>query len=163
DYVDWRDMVPDQTQVALTNYNPLFVLARRAIDNKNRPRMPYAFCSDEWVEGGISSCYQHDNGADIFEEMMFHDRLYEDRHIFDMHQGSAGMGDDVSYGGRPIENQFVSANGYYLVNSAGSYYDKTYAIRSILAQGIPSANWTRAEGVDSRWLISNLTNLYPDG
>ena len=83
DYVDWRDMVPDQTQVALTNYNPLFVLARRAMDNKNRPRMPYAFCSDEWVEGGISSCYQHDNGADIFEEMMFHDRLYEDRHIFD--------------------------------------------------------------------------------
>jgi hypothetical protein len=83
DYVDWRDMVPDQTQVALTNYNPLFVLARRAVDNKGRPRMPYAFCSDEWVEGGISSCYQHDNGADIFEEMMFHDRLYEDRHIFD--------------------------------------------------------------------------------
>ena len=280
DYVDWRDMVPDNTQVALTNYNPLFVLARRAVDNQGRPRMPYAFCSDEWVEGGIPSCYQHDNGADIFEEMTFHDRLYEDRHIFDnfrrgkvnfsiygayqravsryhnkieslageysfihdfilhdiadansvpyslltsiyesetgalrdfvvassaafdhfarslsrpqpgphffkfdtsilrpfdgglpgdpqdvldMHQGSAGMTDGVSYGGREIENGFVSSGGYYLVNSAGSYYEKTHALMSLVGQGASHANWTRAQGVDGRWLSSNFTNLYPDG
>jgi hypothetical protein len=279
DYVDWRDMVPDQTSVVLTNYSPFFVLARRAKDVNNRPRMPYAFCPDDWVEGGIPSCYQHDNGADIFEEMMFHDRLYEDRHIFDnfrrgrstfsiygayqrsvsryhtkmetlaseyafihdfiLHdvaysnsvpyslvtsiyeaegaplrdfllassfafdhftralvrpqpgphtfnqkdfsilrpydgalpgqgaidvpQGSMGMGNDVSYGGRETENGFISTNGYYLANSAGSYYDKTWAIASIVAQGVSSGNWSRAQSVDGRWLSSNLTNLYPDG
>jgi hypothetical protein len=87
----------------------------------------------------------------------------EDGDLLDMPMGSAGMGDDVSFGGRSIENGFVSSNGYYLVNAAGSYYDKTHAIRALLAQGIPSANWTRSEGVDSRWLTSNLTNLYPEG
>jgi hypothetical protein len=281
DYVDWRDMIPDRTSAPLENYNPLFVLARRAVDNQGRPRMPYAFCSDEWVEAGLPSCYQHDNGADIVEETMFHDRLYEDRHLFDnyrrgrtnftiygayqrtasryhgkleslagqyaffhdnilrpwaldnlqnwgdtaaryegeggpfapyvlasslaidhftralarpqpgphffarkdtsvlrpyddaypgdtgdildMNQGSTWMSDDVSYGGRPIQNTFASTDGYYVVNSAGSYYDKTYAIRALLSQSIASANWTRAEGVDARWLESNLTNLYPDG
>jgi len=281
DYVDWRDMVPDQSQAPLSNYNPLFILARRAQDNKGRPRMPYAFCSDEWVEAGIPSCYQHDNGGDIFEEMMFHDALYEDRHIFDnfrrgrlnfsiygayqrgvaryhqkietltgeyafihgfllhdiansngvpfslltsiyeseggalrdfvvassfgfdhftrvlarpqpgphyfkmndysilraldgvypgdgsdlldLPQGSSGVAGDVSLGARPIENGFVSTSGYYAVNSAGSYYEKTHALFALVAQGVPSANWTRSEGVDSRWLTSNFTDLYPEG
>src|SRR5262249_8716328 len=83
--------------------------------------------------------------------------------VLDLNQGSTGMANDVSFGGRPVENEFVSTDGYYLGNSAGSYYDKSFAIRSILAQGIASANFTRAEGVDGRWLTSNLTNLYPEG
>ena len=83
DYVDWREMVPDTSYAQLTNYNPLYIVTRRALDSKQRPRMPYAFSSDGSVEGGIPSTYQHDNGADIYEEMVFHDSLYEDRHIFD--------------------------------------------------------------------------------
>ncbi len=283
DYVDWREMVPDTSYAQLTNYNPLYIVTRRALDKDQRPRMPYAFSSDGSVEGGIPSTYQHDNGADIYEEMVFHDSLYEDRHIFDnfrrgrvsfslygayqravsryhgkiaglaqqysfthdyvlrnyvagpgsgssfadavaglegqggplrdfaiasslafdhfvrvlsrpqpgphsfagsdpvlrpddgfavgsnvrhdldLFQGSSDVGADASYGARPIENGFVSAGGYWNINSAGSYYEKTHAIFNIVSQGSGSGNWSRAEGIDGRWLTSNFSNLYPDG
>ena len=291
DYVDWRDMVADTSFAQLVNYDPRWIVTRRALDKTGRPRMPYAFGTDDAVEAGIPSTYQHDNGADIYEEMQFHDSLYEDRHIFDnfrrsrvnfsiygayqralsryhgkisslaqqysfihdyilrdsangstaagspvsyadlvaayegregplrdfaiasalafdhfvrvatrpqpgphsfvagdnevirpldgvqfgsphqldIPQGSMGIGDgsasltDVSYGGRPIQNSVVSSSGYYNVNQAGSYYEKTHAIYNIVAQGMGSGNWSRAEGIDSRWLSSNFSNLYPDG
>jgi hypothetical protein len=289
DYVDWREMVPDTSYAQLTNYNPLYIVTRRALDTKQRPRMPYAFSSDGSVEGGIPSTYQHDNGADIYEEMVFHDSLYEDRHIFDnfrrgrvnftlygaynravsryhgkmaslceqysfthdyvlrnyvagpgsqysydeavqglegvdpmtgqagplrdfaiacslsfdhfvrvlsrpqpgphsfagsdpvlrpddgyeigsnvphdldLFQGSAYVDKDASYGARPIENGFVSSGGYWNINSAGSYYEKTHAIYNIVAQGSGGGNWSRASGIDTRWLTSNYSNLYPDG
>ncbi len=277
DYVDWRDMVSDTSRIQLTNYDPRWVIARRAVDKWNRPRMPYAFTSDEWVEGGLPSAYQHDNGADIYEEIMFHDALYEDRHIFDnfrrgrvnfslygaysravqryhgkiwslaaqysfihdfifhdiarqndvpysllvstyegeggflrdfvvassvafdhfarvlsrpqpgphalrngilypldggsqtdLHdvdipQGATGIDRDVSLGGRPIQNGFVSSGGYWNVNQVGSYYEKTNAVWNLVAQGMGSGNWTRSEGIDSRWLSTNFTNLYPEG
>ena len=54
--------------------------------------------------------------------------------------GSTGL-TDVSYGGRPIQNSVVSSSGYYNVNQAGSYYEKTHAIYNIVAQG-----WGRAIG-----------------
>src|SRR5262249_18317483 len=83
DYVDWRDMLPDTSFAQYVNYDPRWIVSRRAVDKSARPRMPYAYGSDEAVEGGIPSTYQHDNGADLFEEMQSHDALYEARHIFD--------------------------------------------------------------------------------
>jgi hypothetical protein len=281
DYVDWRDMVSDTSVDPRVNYDPRFVVSRRAVDNQGRPRMPYAFGTDDAVEAGIPSTYQHDNGADVYEEIAFHDGLYEDRHIFDnfrrgrvnfsiagaynravsryhnkiagiaqqysfihdfilrdaaanqgapyndlvaayeghggflrdfavasalafdhfarvltrpqpgphslvgsdpvlrpvdgaeigtsfprdvdIPQGSTAIAGDVSFGGRPIQNSVVSSSGYWNVNQAGSYYEKTHAIFSLLAQGMGSGNWSRLEGVDSRWLSSNIGNTYPNG
>src|SRR5262249_38996785 len=34
DYVDWREMVPDTSYAQLTNYNPLYIVTRRALDTK---------------------------------------------------------------------------------------------------------------------------------
>jgi hypothetical protein len=280
-YTDWRDMLPDNTQAVLVNYDPRFAITRRAVDKLGRPRMPYAFSSDELVEAGIPSTYQHDNGADIYEEMVFHDDLYEDRHIFDnfrrgrvsfsiygayqramqryhgkiaslseeysfihdaifrniafdpsnnvgydqvvaiyegqggplrdfaiasslafdhftrvlsrpqvgphnfnslddllrpmdgaafgtsapldVPQGTMGVGNDISFGGRPLENSVVSSDGYWNVNQAGDYYEKTAAMLEIVAQGMGSGNWARVDAIDSRWLTSNFSNLFPDG
>jgi hypothetical protein len=84
-------------------------------------------------------------------------------HDLDIPQGSTGIASDVSYGGRPIENSVVSSAGYWNVNQAGDYYEKTYAVLPIVAQGMGSGNWSRREGIDSRWLSSNFSNLFPDG
>jgi hypothetical protein len=56
---------------------------RHARDKMGRLRMPYGFSSDEYVNGWSPSSYQHDNGADLYEELTFHSNLYENRHIFD--------------------------------------------------------------------------------
>jgi hypothetical protein len=93
-------------------------------------------------------------------------------HELDLFQGSANiempesdghLKGDVSYGARPLENGFVSSGGYWNINSAGSYYEKTHAIYNLVAQGSGGGNWSRASGIDTRWLTSNYSNLYPDG
>jgi hypothetical protein len=277
DYVDWRDMVPD-VSVGQINYDPRWIVSRRARDNQGRPRMPYISGPDEYADSGNPAFYRHDNGADIYEEMVFHDNLYEDRHIFDnfrrgrvtfslfgayqrsvsryhekirtlaqtyslyhdylfhdlvkdggisyeklvalyegeggyfrdyaiasalafdhftrvlsrpqpgphqffggemlrpldyvsgidLHpvdipQGSSGVGQNVTFGGRPIQNSFTSSRGYWNVSQAGSYYEKTHAIFDLLAAYANFPIWSREEGIDARWTNSNFANLYPDG
>jgi hypothetical protein len=280
EYVDWRDMVADIDQASV-NYDPRWKISRRARDTQDRPRIPYAFANDYVVEGGLPSAYQHDNGADIYEEITFHDSLYEDRHIFDnfrrgrvnfslfgafqrsvsryhskisglaltyafyhdvyMHdvakyykeplskaiadyegpggpfreyaiatslsfdhftrvltrpqpgphsfgeldsihrpldgaiqgqvgahtvdipQGSSGVASDVSYGGRSLQNGYVAADGYWNINQLGSYYEKTHAIFDILGTGSWYGNNLRLEGIDGRWLVTSLVNMYPEG
>jgi hypothetical protein len=279
DYVDWRDMVPD-VSAGQINYDPRWIVSRRAQDKQGRPRMPYISGPDEYAEGGNPAFYQHDNGADIYEEMVFHDNLYEDRHIFDnfrrgrvtfslfgayqrsvsryhqkmrtlaqayslyhdylfhdlvkdggisyadlvtayegeggyfrdyaiasalafdhftrvlsrpqpgphqffggeilkpvdwmdrsaidvhpvdIPQGSSGVGQNVTFGGRPIQNSFVSSQGYWNVSQAGSYYEKTHAVFDLLAAYADFPIWSREEGIDARWTNSNFANLYPDG
>jgi hypothetical protein len=49
----------------------------------SRLRVPYAFASDNWVDGGNVSVYRHDNGADPYEQVEFLITTQEDRHILD--------------------------------------------------------------------------------
>lgn len=82
DYVAYTDLLPDQL-ADQQGTNPRFFTSRRARDKNGRPRMPYAFESDEYADGWSPSTYRHDNGADLYEELTFHSNLYENRHIFD--------------------------------------------------------------------------------
>lgn len=83
DYVSWADMVPDKIADA---FDPGYYTPRRARDAGGRPRMPYGFGSDEYADGWTPSTYRHDNGADLYEELLFHSSLYENRHVFDMYR-----------------------------------------------------------------------------
>jgi hypothetical protein len=83
DYVAWADMVPDEVTDPLEVNS---IVPRRARDAKGRPRMPYGFESDEYADGWSPAGYRHDNGADMYEELMFHSSLYENRHIFDSYR-----------------------------------------------------------------------------
>jgi hypothetical protein len=80
--VDWRDMVPDMAPPR-ANYDPRWIVSRRAEDQRGRTRMPYASVTDGWADSGLPSANRFDNGADLYEEVAFFDGLYEDRHFFD--------------------------------------------------------------------------------
>jgi hypothetical protein len=80
--VDWRDMVPDMAPPR-ANYDPRWIVARRAEDAAGRPRMPYASVTDAWADSGLPSANRNDSGAELYEEVAFFDDLYEDRHFFD--------------------------------------------------------------------------------
>ncbi len=82
DYMEYDDLIPD-SRPEDQNTDPRFFASRRARDAEGRPRMPYGFSSDEYVNGWSPSTYQHDNGADLYEELTFHSNLYENRHIFE--------------------------------------------------------------------------------
>ncbi len=82
DFVSYRDMQGDSLSDYL-NSDPKYFTPRRTHDDQGRPRMPYGFESDEYADGWSPSTYRHDNGADLYEELLFHSNLYEDRHVFD--------------------------------------------------------------------------------
>jgi hypothetical protein len=286
DYVQWNDMVPDTLTIEL---DPIFTTPRRARDQTGRPRMPYGFLSDEYADGWSPSSYRHDNGADMYEEIVFHSNLYENRHIFDnfrngratftvygafqralsryhykvsnlgqgfaysvhfifrefarnqgyrfsdvidafaggpgtwlydhavaaavafdhfvrvltrphvgqhyrfggsdrlirpaediiggipkggllatyMPNGNLLAGESLSYGGRPLPNDFQYGQGYWTfdyLNQAGSYYEKTFAVQQILEASNPWAiNFFRYDGLDARFRHINYSDLFPDG
>jgi hypothetical protein len=81
DYVRWDQLLVDKVVVDFDD-DRFFTPARR-VDGQGRPRMPYGFLSDEYADGWSPSAYRHDNGADMYEELVFHSNLYENRHIFD--------------------------------------------------------------------------------
>ena len=68
--------------------DPKFFIPRRAKASDGRVRMPYAMEPDWYADGGSPSAYRHDNGADMYEELVFHSSLYENRHIFDNFRNS---------------------------------------------------------------------------
>jgi hypothetical protein len=49
----------------------------------SRPRVPYAFASDNWADIANVSVFRHDNGADPYEQAQFLISTQENRHIFD--------------------------------------------------------------------------------
>ncbi len=290
DFVGWRELRPDTFEDDL-NVDPKYFTPSRRRDFNGRPRMPYAFESDEYADGWSPSTYRHDNGADMYEEVLFHSNLYEDRHVFDnfrngrvnftiygaylralgryhakianLGQGMAFMhdfywkeiaknqgfsvqdltdayegeggpmrdhaiaatmafdhfvrvitrphtgphyrltldplfqdslvrpredvigassqwstvinipsgsavttGGDRMLGGRPINNEFQFGEGYWssdYLNQAGSYYEKTYAIQSLMEASYRAINFFRFDGLDARFRHVNYTNLFPGG
>jgi hypothetical protein len=81
DFTMWSDLVPDAIRVDFDD--PRFFTPRRAFDAHYRPRVPYGFLTDNYADGWSPTAYRHDNGADMYEEIVFHSSLYENRHIFD--------------------------------------------------------------------------------
>jgi hypothetical protein len=80
DYAAWNDLVPDQIGIF---GDPKFFIQRRAKARDGKVRVPYSMEFDWYADGGSPSAYRHDNGADMYEELVFHSSLYENRHIFD--------------------------------------------------------------------------------
>ena len=81
--------------------------------------------------------------------------------------GTTLLGQDVTFGGRPLDNGFEYGRGYWYfdyVNQAGSYYEKTYAFDMLLnaLYRVPYA-FSRWDGIDGRWRHTNFVNLFPEG
>ncbi len=294
DYTMWDDMAADAITVDFND--PRFFTPRRARDKLGRSRVPYGFLTDNYADGWSPTAYRHDNGADMYEEILFHTNLYENRHIFDNfrngrvtfsvygayqralsryhakvealtqgfaystnfilkefsknigvpfqtvlkanvgeggflydHAVAASVGFDhfvrvmtrphygthyckgaiscdansdrvlkplqdeitsgggppvnntiagaipngnmiagnaMSYGGRPLNNNFQYAHGYWTwnyLNQSGSYYEKTFATESMLNASYGAINFFRFDGLDARFRHVNFTDLFPDG
>jgi hypothetical protein len=81
--------------------------------------------------------------------------------------GTTLVGQDVTFGGRPLNNGYEFGQGYWYfdyVNQAGSFYEKTYAFDMMLnaTYRAPYA-FTRWDGIDGRWQFTNFANLFPEG
>ncbi len=291
DFVEWDEMVPDNIVVDFDDAD--YFTPRRASDPLGRPRVPYGFLTDNQADGWTPSAYRHDNGADMYEELVFHSNLYENRHIFDnfrngrvnftvygayqralgryhvkvqnltqgfayavdyilrefaknvgvpfadvvaantgegsflydhavaaaigfdhftrvmtrphrgphfcegqlfcdpkgnrvlrpaedeiggipqgnvlagnIPNGNMIAGDSVAYGGRPINNDFQYAHGHWTfnyLNQAGSYYEKTFAVQSMLEASYGAINFFRFDGLDARFRHVNYGDLFPEG
>jgi len=292
DYVEWMDMKPDKIVVDFDD--PDYFTPRRAEDMHHRPRVPYGFLTDGSADGWSPSAFRHDNGADMYEEMVFHSNMYENRHIFDnfrrgrsnftvygayqrslsryhakvesltqgfafsvdyilrefaktigapfsvviaanaaegtflydhavaatvgfdhfvrvmtrpevgqhycqstllgcnpdgtrvlkpledevgglpaghaiagnIPNGNLIAGDSISFGGRPLSNGFQYAHGHWTIdylNQAGSYYEKTFAMESMLSATYGAINFYRWDGLDARFRHVNFSDLFPEG
>jgi hypothetical protein len=87
--------------------------------------------------------------------------------IINIPNGTSLAGNDVTFGGRPLDSGFEYGRGYWAydyVNQCGSYYEKTYVFDMLLSAyyRAPQA-FFRTDGIDSRWQHSNFGNLFPDG
>jgi len=87
--------------------------------------------------------------------------------LVDIPNGTSLSGSgDFSFGGKPLSNDFQFGQGYWTIdylNQAGSYYEKTYAIESMLEASYRSFNFWRFDGLDARFGHINYTDLYGDG
>jgi hypothetical protein len=81
--------------------------------------------------------------------------------------GTTLLGQDLTFGGRPLDNGFEYGQGYWYydyINQAGDFYEKAYAFDLMLdaTYRAPYA-FTRWDGIDGRWQFTNFTNLFPEG
>jgi hypothetical protein len=81
--------------------------------------------------------------------------------------GTTLLGQDLTFGGRPLDNGFEYGQGYWyfdFINQAGSFYEKAYAFDLMLdaTYRAPYA-FTRWDGIDGRWQFTNFANLFPEG
>jgi hypothetical protein len=81
--------------------------------------------------------------------------------------GTTLLGQDLTFGGRPLDNGFEYGQGYWyfdFINQAGDFYEKAYAFDLMLdaTYRAPYA-FTRWDGIDGRWQFTNFANLFPDG
>jgi hypothetical protein len=86
---------------------------------------------------------------------------------FTIPNGTTFVGQDLTFGGRPLNNGYEFGQGYWYfdyVNQAGSFYEKTYAFDMMLnaTYRAPYA-FTRWDGIDGRWQFTNFANLFPEG
>ena len=86
---------------------------------------------------------------------------------FSIPNGTTFAGQDLTFGGRPLNNGYEFGQGYWYfdyINQAGSYYEKTYAFDMMLnaTYRAPYA-FTRWDGIDGRWQFTNFANLFPEG
>ena len=80
--------------------------------------------------------------------------------------GSSGIGSNVSWGGRLLNNSFDQSKGYYAVDyqmNVGSYYDKTLAIHMLTDSEDRFISQSRDDFQDGRYRNTSFATLFPDG
>ncbi|HET7544868.1 MAG TPA: hypothetical protein VFK05_33605 [Polyangiaceae bacterium] len=85
---------------------------------------------------------------------------------FPIPDGSMGVGSDVSWGGRLLNNSFDNSKGYYSVEyqrNVGSYYDKTIAAHLLTDCEDRFISQSRDDFQDGRYRNTSFTTLFPEG
>jgi hypothetical protein len=80
--------------------------------------------------------------------------------------GSTGVGTDVAWGGRLLNNSYDTTKGYYEIDydyNVGSYYDKTLAVDLITDSEDRFVSESRDDFVDGRYRNTSFATLFPDG
>ena len=80
--------------------------------------------------------------------------------------GSTGVGVDVGWGGRLLNNSYDQSKGYYAVDyqlNVGSYYDKTLAIHMLTDSEDRFISQSRDDFQDGRYRNTSFATLFPDG
>jgi hypothetical protein len=80
--------------------------------------------------------------------------------------GPSGMYGDVSFGGRPVENQLANDKGEYdneYTINAGSYYEKLYTTFLLTESADNFISASRTDFVDARGRAVSMADLFPDG
>jgi hypothetical protein len=80
--------------------------------------------------------------------------------------GPSGLYNDVSFGGRPVENQLASDKGEYdneYTINAGSYYEKLYTTFLMTESADNFISASRTDFVDARGRAVSMADLFPDG
>ncbi|MES1178758.1 MAG: hypothetical protein ABUL62_30830 [Myxococcales bacterium] len=80
--------------------------------------------------------------------------------------GSTGIGTDVAYGGRLLNNSFDNSKGYYSVDydyNVGSYYDKTLTIHMLTDSEDRFISASRDDFQDGRYRNTSFATLFPEG
>ncbi|MEO6600701.1 MAG: hypothetical protein ABIQ16_12560, partial [Polyangiaceae bacterium] len=80
--------------------------------------------------------------------------------------GSTGVGTDVAYGGRLLNNSFDNTKGYYSVDynyNVGSYYDKTLTIHMLTDSEDRFISASRDDFQDGRYRNTSFATLFPEG
>ena len=80
--------------------------------------------------------------------------------------GSTGIGGDVAWGGRLLNNTLDQSKGYYVVQydlALGSYYDKTLAMYLMSDSQDRFVSESRDDFQDGRYRNTSFATLFPDG
>ncbi|MEI9935703.1 MAG: hypothetical protein WDO69_00630 [Pseudomonadota bacterium] len=80
--------------------------------------------------------------------------------------GSTGIGSDVSWGGRLLNNSLDESKGYYAVDyqlNVGSYYDKTLAVDMLTDSEDRFISQSRDDFQDGRYRNTSFATLFPEG
>jgi hypothetical protein len=80
--------------------------------------------------------------------------------------GSTGVGTDVAWGGRLLNNSLDRSKGYYQVDydfNVGSYYDKTLTIGMLTDSEDRFISESRDDFQDGRYRNTSFATLFPEG
>ena len=80
--------------------------------------------------------------------------------------GSTGIGVDVAWGGRLLNNSYDATKGYYTIDynyNVGSYYDKSLAVNMLTDSEDRFVSEARDDFVDGRYRNTSFATLFPDG
>jgi hypothetical protein len=80
--------------------------------------------------------------------------------------GSTGIGSNVGWGGRLLNNSLDQSKGYYAVDyqlNVGSYYDKTLAIDMLTDSTDRFISQSRDDFQDGRYRNTSFATLFPEG